>query len=283
MVFFLKMKTTRATLGRSGGALLGLLSLGLHGLVLSLPMPDTAPSALDSLPEQSDPIEAIAVVRLPLAPPSAAELPPTIAPPPVVTPPATANRPAQPVAPSPDPSVSKPALPETSILPEPVPPEASLDDPPEVPPEATLEDRLSDPAEYAFNQQAKSLIADEVNLHIAVVPDWLEAEGQGLGDDEVPVRGTKLAPLQVAYPINSCLSPLPAEGLVGVIVTPTGQLVKDPILLDSTGYDVLDEKALELALDSTFAPLAEGSVAPNNPRAHWLPVQVQYDPEGCTP
>lgn len=275
MVFFLTMKTTRATLGRSGGALLGLLSLGLHGLVMSLPMPDTAPPALDSLADQPDPTEAIDVVRLPLAPPPAAELPPA----PVVAPPAVANRSAQPVPSAPASPIPAPVQPEAPILPEPKPPEVT----PEVTPKATLEERLRDPAEYAYNREVKALIADEVNLHIAVVPNWLEVEGQGLGDDEVPVMGAKQAPLQVAYPINSCLVPPPAEGLVGVIVTPAGQLAKAPILLDSTGYTVLDEKALELALERTFAPLAEGSDVPTNPRAHWLPVQVQYDPAGCVP
>jgi hypothetical protein len=78
------------------------------------------------------------------------------------------------------------------------------------------------------------------------VPQWLEAEGQGLSDSEVPVLGSKLAPLQVVYPIGTCLVPPPAEGLVGVIVGANGQLVKEPVLLDSTGYTVLDEKALEL-------------------------------------
>ena len=283
MVFLPPMKTIHVTLRRSGGALLGLLSLGLHGLVLSLPMPETAPSDLDPLADQPDPTEVIDVVRLPLASLPAAESSPTTDPRPAVAPPPVANRPAQPVpspASPPSPSTPKPDQPQAPI-PEPpeVPPEAPL----EVLPEATLDNRLLDPAQYVFNQQAKSLVANEFNLHTAVVPDWLEAEGQGLSNDEVPVMGTKLAPLPVAYPISSCLVPPPAEGLVGVIVTPAGQLAKAPILIDSTGYTVLDEKALELALDRTFAPLAEGSDAPTNPRAHWLPVQVRYDPAGCTP
>lgn len=274
MVFFLKMKTTQAILRRSGGALLGLISLGLHGLVLSLPVPDTDPPALDSLAEQSDPIEAIDVVRLPLAPIPAAELPPTTTPASVVAPPVVAKRPVQPVPSAPDLPSSDPAPP---ILP--APPEVF----PEVSPEATLEERLRDPAEYAYNREVKALIADEVNLHITVVPNWLETEGQGLSDDEVPVMGTKQAPLQVAYLITSCLSPPPAEGLVGVIVTPSGQLAKAPLLLDSTGYTVLDDKALELAQGRTFAPVAAGGDAPTNPRAHWLPIQVQYDSAGCVP
>jgi hypothetical protein len=164
-----------------------------------------------------------------------------------------------------------------------VPPEASPEASPETSPEATLEERLRDPAEYAYNQEVKSLVANELNLHTAVIPDWLDAEGQDLSDDEAPVMGMKLAPLQVTYPINSCLMPPPAVGLVGVIVTPTGQLAKAPILLDTTGYTVLDDKALELAQERAFAPLTDGGDTPTNPRAHWLPVQVQYDPGNCVP
>ncbi|PSR16687.1 hypothetical protein C8255_16505, partial [filamentous cyanobacterium CCP3] len=144
----------------------------------------------------------------------------------------------------------------------------------------TLADRLRDPAQYQFNQQAKSLSSDEVNFHLAVVPHWLETEGQGLSDREVPILGQKLAPLQVPYSLGTCLVPPPAEGLVGVIVSATGELVKDPVLLDSTGYTVLDEKALELALQRNFEP--ESGALPN-PQAHWLPVQVQYDSANCTP
>jgi hypothetical protein len=151
---------------------------------------------------------------------------------------------------------------------------------PSEPPPLTLDDRLRDPAQYQFNQQAKSLSTDDVNFHLAVVPQWLEAESQGLSDREVPVLGRKLAPLRVPYPINTCLDPVPAEGLVGVIVSATGELVKEPVLLDSTGYTVLDEKALELALQQTFE--AQSGALPN-PQAHWLPVQVQYNGANCTP
>jgi hypothetical protein len=148
------------------------------------------------------------------------------------------------------------------------------------PPPPTLEERLRDPAAYAFNDEVKALIADEANFHMAVVPGWLERESQGLADADIPLLGTKLAPLQVVAPVNTCLNPLPAEGLVGVIVSPAGELLKEPELLDSTGYSVLDEKALEMALTQTFEPFGSSG---SNPYAHWVPIQVQYSAAACAP
>jgi TonB family protein len=150
---------------------------------------------------------------------------------------------------------------------------------PTPPPPQTLDERLHDPAAYEFNQQAKGLVADEVTLLTTVISDWLEAAAQGVSDSDIPVMGTKQAPLQVTYPIATCLTPPPAAGLVGVIVSPTGQLVS-AVLLDSTGYTVLDDKALDMARRQTFPPTT-GNLP--NPSAHWLPIEVQYDSASCTP
>ncbi|MBD1919085.1 MULTISPECIES: hypothetical protein [Cyanophyceae] len=279
--FPFKLRVGKRSLQWSGGGLLALLSIGLHGVLLAWPMPESNPEAPESLPESltetTAPV-AVGVLRLPPAVEPAAE---TIAAAPV---------PQSPQTPPPKAPSTPPVSPPSAPLPTPVEPvEATPPAPPTevadlepVPPEsppATLDDRLRDPEQYQFNQQAKSLVADEFAFHTAVVPGWLEAEGQGLGDSEVPVLGTKLAPIQVTYPISACLTPAPAEGLVGVIVNGAGQLVKDPVLLDSTGYTVLDEKALELALQRSFEPQA-GSLP--NPQAHWLPVQVQYDGANCS-
>ena len=146
-------------------------------------------------------------------------------------------------------------------------------------PAPALDERLHDPAAYEFNQQAKGVIGNEVTLITTVISDWLEAAAQGVSDSDIPVMGTKQAPLQVTYPIATCLTPPPAAGLVGVIVSPTGQLVS-AVLLDSTGYTVLDDKALDMARRQTFPPTT-GNLP--NPSAHWLPIEVQYDSASCTP
>ncbi|PSN77916.1 hypothetical protein C8B47_19580 [filamentous cyanobacterium CCP4] len=263
----------------------------MHGLLLGMPMPGSAPEAQDALSELSDPAAVMDVVRLPASSKPIAEggalapVPPT--PTTQISQPArspVASAPAAPAPAAPKPITPPHARPQTSppaqtaaAAPQDV---IGLEPLPSEPPPLTLDDRLRDPAHYQFNQQAKSLSSDDVNFHLAVVPHWLETEGQGLSDREVPVLGQKLPPLQVPYPISTCLVPPPAEGLVGVIVSATGELVKEPVLLDSTGYTVLDEKALELVLQRTFEPQ---SGALPNPQAHWLPVQVQYNGANCTP
>ncbi|MBE9155939.1 hypothetical protein IQ265_03700 [Nodosilinea sp. LEGE 06152] len=291
MAFPLKFRAGKRFLRWSGGGALAVVSIGMHGLLLGMPMPGSAPEANDDLTELSDPAAVMDVVRLPASSKSIAEGG-ALAPVPA-TPAAQASQPARspvasaPAAPAPAapvPATPPPAKPQTAP-----PPQAAPASPPDVstlqplpaePPPPTLDDRLRDPAQYQFNQQAKSLSTDDVNFHLAVVPHWLETESQGLSDSQVPILGQKLAPLQVPYALSTCLVPPPAEGLVGVIVSATGELVKEPVLLDSTGYTVLDEKALELTLQRTFEPQ---SGALPNPQAHWLPVQVQYDGVNCTP
>ncbi|MBW4481110.1 MAG: energy transducer TonB [Tildeniella torsiva UHER 1998/13D] len=282
MAFPFKLRVGQRSLRWSGGGLLVLFSIGLHGVLLAWPVPETTPEAAESLTEINDPSSVVGVVRLPAAAEPAAEAiavapapQATQAPPPKAPPLVRSAPPA-----SPAPAPSKPQAERVDATP-PAPPTAGVDLEP-VPPEplpATLDDRLRDPAQYQFNQQAKSLVADEVAFHTSVVPGWLETEGQGLSDTDIPVLGTKLAPLQVPYAITACLTPAPAEGLVGVIVDASGQLVKEPVLLDSTGYTVLDEKALELALQRSFEP-TPGSALPN-PQAHWLPIQVEYNGANC--
>ena len=297
MAFPLKFRAGKRALRWSGGGLLAAVSIGMHGLLLGMPMPGSAPEAQDesialSDPAAIDPAAVMDVVRLPASSKAIAEggalapVPPT--PTAQTTQPARSPVASAPVAPAP--VAPKPVTPPpaSSQTPPPAPADpappssdlSALEPLPSAPPPLTLDDRLRDPAQYQFNQQAKSFSSDDVNFHLAVVPHWLETESQGLSDRDVPVLGQKLPPLQVPYPISTCLVPPPAEGLVGVIVSSTGELVKEPVLLDSTGYTVLDDKALELALQHTFAPQ---SGALPNPQAHWLPVQVQYNGENCTP
>ncbi|MGB3138081.1 MAG: hypothetical protein WBG38_13845 [Nodosilinea sp.] len=272
ILFPLKLRAGKRSLRWSGGGLLALVSIGLHGLLLGMPLSESTPEPQSDLTELSDPAAVIDVVRLPAPSVSVAEVMPELpaaAPEPTASPSAAAPAPAAPTAPAAPLLPVPPPVTETTL--EPVPPEL---------PPATLDDRLRDPAQYQFNQQAKSLTADEISLYTNELSAWLEAESEGLSDDNAPELGTKLAPLQVVYPIATCLVPPPAEGLVGVIISTTGQLVQDPILLDSTGYTVLDEKALEIALQRRFEPQT-GSRP--NPKAYWLPVQVQYNGSNCQP
>ncbi len=259
------LKAGQRSLRWSGGGLLALVSIALHGVLLGVPLPEAEPTPPAPTAELVDPA-TVAVVRLPPAPKPAAE------PVPQPSPTVPLTQVTQPKEASPSPQAIAPPAPSVpdappDLLPTPAPPQ-------------TLDERLRDPAAYEFNQRAKGLVADEVTLLTTVISDWLETEAQGVSDSDVPGLGRKLAPLQVTYPIATCLTPPPAAGLVGVIVSPTGQLVKAPVLLDSTGYTVLDDKALDMARQQTFPPTT-GNLP--NPSAHWLPIEVQYDSASCTP
>lgn len=257
----------------SGGGLLVLLSLGLHGMLLGLPLNKPDSPLPDSLAESTTVID---VVRLP----SSQDAPTLAIPEPSEPQPVQPAAAIAPTAPPPEPvPPPEPNLPEPApAAPEPVPTDLL---PAELPPQ-TLDERLRDPAAYAFNQRHKSLIADASNFYTGTVGVWLAAEYEGIADDDqLPLPGRKLPPLRVAYPLNTCLVPPPAEGVVGVIVNVAGQRIQEPVRLDSTGYTVLDEKALEMALEHDFPPWSEDDLP--NPRGYWLPIQVQYDGSTCQP
>lgn len=289
LAFPLQLRLGKRSLRWSGGGLLLLVSLGLHGLLLGLPLAESDLASPDSATELDQPVEvpveAIDVVRLPAAPETAAPgttplqtiVPGAIAPKSV--PQTAAPQAARPVQPSAPAAPTAPAsAPPVPVDLEPLPPE---------PPPQTLDDRLRDPAAYAFNNQAKAAMAEGGSLDqqelstFAEVSTRLEemAVEQGITDNDlIPVLGEKLAPLLVAYPLNTCLVPPPAEGMVIVVADTAGQPLQAPDLLYSTGYAVLDDKAMAMALERTFPAQSAGSP---NPRGYWLPVQVQYDVAGC--
>ncbi|MBE9136279.1 hypothetical protein IQ254_03520 [Nodosilinea sp. LEGE 07088] len=269
MAFPRQLNNKSRSLRWSGGGLLVLASLGLHGVLLGFPLPQSDPTPPSITTDPVDPNAAIDVVRLAIAPEPTPAPPIDVAPPPKSepVPPRAATAPP-PVAPEP-------------VEPAPNPTPAELEPLPPEPPPQTLDDRLRDPGAYAYNQQAKSSISDTTTFYTSVVSSWLEAEGQGITDDNrLPIPGEKLAPIQVTYPLTACLTPNPAEGVIGVVVDTAGRPLKEPVLLDSTGYTVLDDKALELVLQRNFPAQPAGNPLPN-PRGYWLPIQVQYDVEGC--
>ncbi len=66
---------------------------------------------------------------------------------------------------------------------------------------------------------------------------------------------------------------------MAVIISAGGTLMGEPELLDSTGYDVLDEEALEAVKQYDFSTAANPALP--NPTVYWLPVEVVYDASGC--
>jgi len=267
------------------------ISLGLHWAVLQIPIAEEA-AVEDMTPEVSAsgiPAETIDVVRLPASPPEPEPQPsPTPSPVAQLQPiPQTAQAPArtaQPQLPQPQPTpppepVSQPS-PEPELAPEPdLAPDPSPTPTPEPSPEPTpmtLDDRLQTFAEYQPNRRGKSL-ATETNEFM----DWyLSQTWEGFENPPLP-SPKNLAALVVEYPLNQCLTPAPTDGQLEVIVNDDGTLAREPRVLGSTGYDVLDDKAVENTGQYEF-PAQEGRGEPV-PTVYWLPVEVTYDAATCTP
>lgn len=259
-----------------GGSWFVLVSLGLHWAVLQMPIAGRAePQIMPGEAATETATETIAVVRLPQPPqapnPTPAPVPTaqTDGPPPPS--PATQKRAAaRPLAAQPESTL--PATP----LPDPTPEsEATPALVPDLVSPMTLDERLQTLAEYYPNSRAKSL-----NASTNEFLDWyLTQTWNGL--DSPPVPGPKpLSPVSVVYPLSQCLTPAPTPGQLEAIVNSDGSLVREPRVLGSTGYDVLDEKAVEAAARYEF-PTGGSEDAPN-PTVYWLPVEVVYNADTCT-
>ncbi len=284
MAFPPKHKFSRWRPWLGGSGLFVIASLALHGAVLQLPVQDEAANlAIPAAEVPNQPTETIDVVRLPLpnsepqpepnpAPESPVEPSPVsrpVAPPAAVVPPRVPQRQSDPVPaltpatkPDPEPTVDSAAAPTPEPSSEPTP--------------LTLEERLQTFAEYQPNHRAKSL-ATKTNefMDWYLSQTWEEFENPPLPSPK------DLAALVVEYPLDQCLTPAPTDGQLEVIVNPDGSLAREPRVLGSTGYDVLDDKAVENAGQYEF-PANEGRDEPA-PAVYWLPVEVTYDGATCTP
>jgi len=261
MVTRLKLRSWRSrSWWQSGGALV-LTSLGMHGLLLGMPMPDSTPpeEPITLLPTTDSPA-TVGVVRIP-----AAEI---IIPSPPEPELASLSIPSQVEEPKP------PVQPAVSVPPEPTP--SVLSEEATSPPlsELTPEDR---PPGLVYNNQVKALRTDTQSFL-----EWYGSQNWGDNPDQVPLPGPKeLDPLRVSYTLSPCLVPPPAPGRLEVIVTANGELMRSPRLLATTGYDDLDALAVEQAAQQNFAEAANATLP--NPTVYWLPVDVRYDGATCQP
>lgn len=93
-------------------------------------------------------------------------------------------------------------------------------------------------------------------------------------------------PLNISYPLTveddngprqlrSCLDPLPAKGVMGVIVDGDGELATEPTLLRSSGYEVLNNVALAKIKGYTDFP------DENAHQAYTIDIDVDYDKDAC--
>ena len=241
------------------------LSIGLHALLLRVPMPDVEKAEV----VEPDEPEVIEVVKLPEvaslpaaadieAPPAVTPAPPPqpVTPPPVQPQPGVAPAPVieTPVAetPAPEEQIDPETEPETETEPEPeTAPEPEIE--PETAPEPpTLVQRLADPEEYV--SYAKT--ATEENAYRRASTDWYGEVF--MAHSLIPGKHNPDPPIVLDAPL--CPTPLPAtEVEVGVVVNADGGLEGEPVTLRSTGYDVLNEQVLVLAKEQAYP--ATGAIA----------------------
>ncbi|MEM8612242.1 MAG: hypothetical protein AAGF93_09515 [Cyanobacteria bacterium P01_H01_bin.105] len=92
--------------------------------------------------------------------------------------------------------------------------------------------------------------------------------------------------VEIRYPITpeangslrrfvSCLTPEPEKGLVGVVVDANGTISAEPTLLRSSGYDFLNDIALEKVKTYDSFPDERSQ------KMYTVPVEVEYDKSAC--
>ena len=113
---------------------------------------------------------------------------------------------------------------------------------------------------------------------------WLaELDESGL---EVSVTKELEMPLKINYPLmieddggprqlRSCLDPLPAKGVMGVIVDRGGEIATEPTLLRSSGYGAINNVALAKIKDYTDFPNESSN------QAYTVEIDVDYDKDAC--
>lgn len=296
IVKYLGWKLMQAKSGASSSwMMMGLMaaSLAVHGLVLGLPLPESAPTVTPEPPAAeagSGPTMDVAIVpdaalgRIPPEPPLvqtdtpsidaqvaepkvAAERSPAV---PAMTPPvapvvptsaASAAPPVQ--ASPPEPLPTTPDLPPDPLTELPAEPGSGSLTAPEPPAPPTLAEQLQDPNAYQYDGR-KSL--DQVTATMESM-NWV-AEGQTLP--------SKVEPMELPYQLaEHCLDPAPELGLLMVVLDAEGNFLRGPEVISSTGYAVLDQQAVIWLQEGNYT-LPERDA----PKAYSIEVKVQY-PEDC--
>jgi len=239
------------------------LSVGLHGVLLGLPVPVMPPPEeppVSPEPSASEPL--ISVVDLPRPPASEPELEPEFQPEPAPGP-----VPSPPPDPKPVPALTPQPVPDPPAAPDPNPDPPNPDPPNPDPPNP---DPRLDYSRYRPNGQGKT--ADELDrIAFEALPLLLEQYPDARIANEY--RDT----LTLTYPLSTCLPQLPSPGRLLAVVWPDGTLAAPPRWVAGTGYDLLDEQALEQAIAHRFDP------PPDQLALYSLDVVTDYDPATCTP
>ncbi|MEM1240874.1 MAG: energy transducer TonB [Cyanobacteria bacterium P01_H01_bin.26] len=118
-----------------------------------------------------------------------------------------------------------------------------------------------------FNYSAEDTTDEEAEAAYAA---WIE-QTQGQSEDTIETVDTEILTLEPG--LNLCAKDSPRNGAVGLLVAPDGSPV-DAVVLRSTGYEYLNDEALEALVDSDF-PETE------TPVRYAVEVVIDYDAETC--
>ncbi|MEA5464029.1 hypothetical protein [Leptothoe sp. PORK10 BA2] len=235
-----------------------LASIGLHGLVLALPMPDLAevPPETEELADS----EIIQVVTLP----KLATGPEVVAQP---LPPKPPEKPLPRTEPGVDIVITDPEILE-EIEPELVEVEDDFDN-------GELENEFNhdtenggdipdegeeDPRELTLAQRLASRDSYQNFNGAKVGNDYASNE---LLNRSLKPGGTWPTPLHalarelppIVVPLQDCLEDKPGDSITVVVrIGPDAQIIGAPEAINSTGYEVLDEKALQIAREADYGP-----------------------------
>ena len=118
-----------------------------------------------------------------------------------------------------------------------------------------------------FNYSVEDTTDEEAE---AAYVAWIE-QTQGQSEDTINTVDTEILTLEPG--LNLCAQDSPRNGEVGILVAPDGSPV-DAVVLRSTGYEYLNDEALEALVDSDF-PETE------TPVRYAVEVVIDYDAETC--
>lgn len=114
-------------------------------------------------------------------------------------------------------------------------------------------DRAAESIQNRFGFNAAAVTRDTFNANQSQWVSTLQRE-TGLADLSPEINRSKFS---TVYPQRVCLADSPGEINVGAVVNPDGSWRGEPTLLRSSGYGILDRKALQEIQRHRFAP-AEG-------------------------
>ncbi len=227
-----------------------MVSIGLHGLVLALPLPDLVEEKTETPdPSETEVIQVVTLPKLATAPESLqSPVPDPVEPP--LEPPAV-EEPVEDIV------LTAPEILEET---EPEPVEDS-----EWEENSGIEDYQSD----LGNAEDEATNEPTLEQRLATLDSYHNFDNTRVGDNAALGRLGAIAQQKgfptifddleqslspITVPLQDCLDNPPGESVSVVVeIGPDGTLMGEPELLNSSGYDVLDEKVLVTAREANYA------------------------------